>query len=233
MKVAVSSLGSSLDAWIDRPFGMCSQFVIVDTDSMDFFVISVPPEQRDPDKVSLYAIRALANQEVQTVITGQIKDICRQAMSNLGIEVVDGIQRMTVRQAVESYLSQGAQAVQSFEPPSVRIAVASHGTDLDAAVSGQAEPCTSFILVDPQSMEFEVIDVNPGESPEQTSVNAVRAAARAGATVVITPQVRPACCAALRTLAIDVALSSPDMTVRQAVEAYRRDQLQSPPYTWH
>jgi predicted Fe-Mo cluster-binding NifX family protein len=82
-------------------------------------------------------------------------------------------------------------------------------------------------------MEFEIVDVEPGDSLEQTSVNAVRAAARAGATVVITPQIRPACCTALRALSIDVALGAPDMTVQQAIEAYQRDELQSPPHIYY
>jgi predicted Fe-Mo cluster-binding NifX family protein len=197
---------------------------------MDSIVISVPSDQRVPDKVSLYAIRALASQGVQAILTGHVKDICREAMNSLGMEVIDGVPRMTVRQAIELYASHGAKAVRSYEPPPTRIAVASHGTDLDAPLSKESESCTSFILVDLQSMEFEIVNVEPADSPEQTSVNAVRAAARAGATVVITPQMRPACCTALRALAIDVALSRPHMTVRQAVEAYQRDQLQSPPH---
>jgi predicted Fe-Mo cluster-binding NifX family protein len=151
-------------------------------------------------------------------------------MISLGMDVVDGIGRMTVRQAAELYLSQGEQGVRSYEPPPARIAVASHGTGLDAVLSGEDELCTSFVLVDPQSMQVEIIDVEPGDSPEQASVNAVRAAARAGATVVITPQIRPACCTALRALSIDVALGAPEMTVRQAVKAYQREELQSPPH---
>jgi predicted Fe-Mo cluster-binding NifX family protein len=38
------------------------------------------------------------------------------------------------------------------------------------------------------------------------------------------------CCAALRALAIAVALADPAMTVRQAVEAYQRGELENPPY---
>jgi predicted Fe-Mo cluster-binding NifX family protein len=230
MKVAVSSLGSSLDAWTGAAFGTCSQFLVIDTESMDYVVISVPPDQIDPSKVSLYAIRALANQGVQAVLTGPIKDICRQAMINLGMEVIDGLQRMTVREAVELIRSQGPQAVTTYEPPPARIAVASHGDNLDATLSHRGEPCTSFVLVDPQTMAFETIEVETGETPEQTSVNAVRAAARGGATIVITPQIRPVCCAALRALAIAVALAGEDMTVREAVQAYQRGELHTPPY---
>jgi len=229
MKIAVSSLGSSLDAWAGSPFGICTQFLVVETESMDYIVISVPPDQIDPTKVSLYAIRALANQEVQVVLTGQVKDICRQTMLSLGMEVVDGIERVTVRDAVEIYVSQGAEGVKDYEPPPYKIAVSCHGSSLDARLSQKGEPCTSFLLVDPQTMSFDLITVEPGESLEKTSVNAVRAAARSGATVVITPQIRPACCTALNALAITVVLAQEDLTVREAVLAYERGELAPPP----
>jgi predicted Fe-Mo cluster-binding NifX family protein len=230
MKIAVSSQGVSLDAWTGVPFGICSQFLVVDTETMDFVVIAVPPEQRDPDKVSLAAIRAIANQGAQVVITGYIKEICRQAMTNLGIQVIDGIERRTVRQAVELYTINGPEAVERYQPLPAKIAVASHGKDLDATLGPKGEPCTSFFLVDPQTMEFERIEVQEADSIVQTSVNAVRAAARSGATVVITPEIRPACCTALRALAITVCLADEKLTVRQAVEKYQRGELASAPY---
>lgn len=230
MRVAVSSLGTSLDAWVEGPFGTCSQFLVVDTDTMEYLTISVPAEQLDPNKVSLPAIRALARQDVEVVITGQIKDICRQTMVNLGMEVVDGVEGMTVREAVAMYSSGGPTAIAEYIPPLAKIAVASHGEGLDATLSHKGEVCTSFVLVNPQTMDCEVVRVAPADSVEQASVNAVRAAARSGATVVITPEIRPSCCTALRALAITVVLADESLTVRQAVSAYLRGELASPAY---
>jgi len=230
MKIAVSSLGTSLDAWAGGAFGTCSQFLVVDSESLDFVVISVPPEQIDPSKVSLGAIRAIANQGTEVVITGHIKDICRQAMTNLGIRVIDGIGRMTVREAVALFTTNGVEALAHYEPPPAKIAVASHGDDLDATLSHKGEPCTSFVLVDPQTMEFQVIRVETADSLVQASVNAVRAAARSGAAVVITPQIRPECCTALQALAIEVSLADEGMTVREAIGAYQRGELTRPPH---
>jgi len=230
MKIAVASMGTSLDAWAGASFGTSAQFIIVDTEAVDSIVIAVPPEQQDPTQISLYAIRALATQGVDTVICGRIKETCREALFALGVEVVEGIERITVRQAVETYRAQGAQALAGYEPPPARVAVASHGTDLDATLASRGEPCTSFVLVDPQTLQYQLVDVEQGETMVQTSVNAVRAAARNGATVVITPEIRPACCAALRALSIVVALADPEMTVRQAVQAYQRGELETPPY---
>jgi predicted Fe-Mo cluster-binding NifX family protein len=197
---------------------------------MDSVVIAVPPEQQDPTRISLYAIRTLAAQGVDAVICGRIKDPCREALSALGVEVVEGVERITVRRAVETYQIQGARALATYEPPPVRVAVASHGADLEATLAPRGEPCTSFVLVDPQTLHCERVEVEQGETAVQTSVNAVRAAARSGATVVVTPEMRPACCAALRALSIAVALADPSMTVRQAIQAYQRGELETPPY---
>jgi predicted Fe-Mo cluster-binding NifX family protein len=223
-------MGTSLDAWAGASFGLCSQFLVVDTEKMASIVISVPPEQQDPSQVSLYAIRALAAQGVEAVVCGRIKEACRQALFALGIEVVEGVERMTVRQAAETYRASGAEGLADYTPPPVRIAVASHGVDLEATLSPQGEPCTSFVLVEPETMHSEAIAVPQGETAVQTSVNAVRAAARHGATVVITPEIRPACCTALRALSITVVLADPQLTVRQAIEAYQRGELEVPPY---
>jgi predicted Fe-Mo cluster-binding NifX family protein len=175
MLIAVSSFGTSLDAWVGVPFGKCSQFLVVDTETMDFVVISIPPEQQDPTKISLFAIRAIANQGAQTVITGHIKDICKQTMINLGIEVIDGVKRMTVRDAIELYATGGPQAIESYEPPPEKIAVASHGAALDATLAPKDEPCTSFVLVSPETMSFEIVQVEPADTLLQASINAVRA----------------------------------------------------------
>ena len=61
MQIAVSSLVTSLDSWAGMPFGVCSQFLIVDTENMEFLVVSVPQQEQDPSKISLYAIRAIAD----------------------------------------------------------------------------------------------------------------------------------------------------------------------------
>jgi predicted Fe-Mo cluster-binding NifX family protein len=229
MQVAVSSLGTDLDAWTGVPFGACPQFLVVDTETMVFVVVSVPVEQQDPAKVSLSAIRAIARQGGEVVITGPIKDICKQTMHSLGMQVIDNVGRMTVREAVQCYVQGGPEQVLHFMPLPEKIAVASHGHNLDACTSAKDEPCTSFLLVNPQTMQFELVQVEPAASLEETSIHAVRAASRAGATVVITSAMRPQCCAALRALAVSVVLAPEGMVVREAVEKYLRGELPSAP----
>jgi predicted Fe-Mo cluster-binding NifX family protein len=230
MKIAVPSRGSSLDAWAGGAFDACAQFLVVDTETMEYVVVSVPVQELDVSAVSLPAIRALAEQGVEVVLAGTIEALCRRAMVNLGIEVVDGIEGLTVRDAVSLYTSAGPEGIDDYTPSPPKIAVASHGTDLDATLSPRGEVCTSFVLVDPQTMHFQVVQVEPADAPERASVHAVRAAAKSGATVVITPEIRPACCIALRSLAIQVVLADEGLVVREAVEAYGRGELAGPSY---
>jgi predicted Fe-Mo cluster-binding NifX family protein len=230
MRVAVSSLGTSLDAWAGIPFGTCSQFLVVDAETMEFVVVSIPPERQDPTKVSLYAIRAVARQGAEIVIAGAIKGICKETMQSLGMEVIDNVGRMTVREAIELYARGGPEAILAYHPPAEKIAVASHGTDPGAVIGAKDEPCTSFILVDPNTMQFEIVQVAPGDSLIEASVNAVRAAARAGATAVITAGTRPECCVALRSLAIQVLSASEGTTVAEAIEQYMQGTLLPAPY---
>jgi predicted Fe-Mo cluster-binding NifX family protein len=63
---------------------------------MHHVVVSVAPSQEPSEHLSLEAIRAIAKQDVSAVITGNIKDICRQTLLELGIDVISGVQGMTV-----------------------------------------------------------------------------------------------------------------------------------------
>jgi predicted Fe-Mo cluster-binding NifX family protein len=146
-------------------------------------------------------------------------------MLTLGMEVIDRVGHITVRQAVERYATGGPQAVGADQDVAERIAVASHGENLDSCLASKDEPCTSFVLVDPQTMSWEVVKVEAADSLAEASVHAVRAAARAGASAVITSGLRPECCTALNALAIAVFVADPGITVREAIEQYKRGEL--------
>ena len=131
MKVAVASMGTVPEAWVGTKFGRCSQFLVFDLDTMEYVVVSVPP--RPEGQISLAAIRAIAEQGVSAVITGEIRGICQQTLLDLGIDVIDGIEGMTVAEAVDRYLVTGLQTVEERKGLSTRIAVVSRGeSGLDA-----------------------------------------------------------------------------------------------------
>jgi predicted Fe-Mo cluster-binding NifX family protein len=225
MKVAVASMGTVPEAWVGIRFGMCSQFLVFDLDTMDYVVVSVPPSLEERERVSLAAIRAVAQQGVSAVITGSIKDICRQTLLNLGIDVIDGVEGMTVQEAIEHYRATGLETPESRKGIPTRIAVASHGEGLDAPLEIRFGLCTSFVVVEPKTMEWEVIRVEPDGPANKVNRKAVRAAARSGVTVLITPEIHPECCMVLHALAIAVYLAPKGVTVREAIELYEAGEL--------
>ena len=67
MKIAVASMGTVPEAWVGVRFGMCSQFLVFDLDTMEYTVVSVPPHLESPERVSLAAIRVVVRQDEHEV----------------------------------------------------------------------------------------------------------------------------------------------------------------------
>jgi len=226
MKVAVASMGTVPEAWVGIRFGFCSQFLVFDLDTLEYVVVSVPPHLERPDQVSLAAIRAVAKQDVAAVITGYIKDICRQTLINLGIEVIEGVEGMTVREAVERYKATGLRTPQSRQGMPTRVAVASHNRGLDAPLELHFGTCSSFVVVNAQTMEWEVVEVEADGPVDEVNLKGIRAVVQSGATVLITPEIHPECCMALRALAVEVYLAPEGITVREAIKMYEEGELE-------
>lgn len=225
MKVAVASMGTVPEALVGIRFGTCSQFLVFDLDTMASLLVSVPLRHDAPEHVSLEAIRALAKQDVSVVITGNIKDICRSTLEELGIEVIAGVQGMTVLEAVERYRASRLSAPESRRGTLTRIAVASDGAGLDALLRADIGTCTTFTVVDPRTWAWETVRVEHGANPRGASLDGVRAVVRSGAAGVITTQVSPPCLLALQALAVPAYAAPAGITVRDAVERCERGEL--------
>ena len=180
MKVAVASLGTVPEAWVGIQFGMCSQFLVFDLDTMEYVVVSVPPHLDSPERVSLAAIRAVAGQGVTAVITGRIKDACRQVLLDLGIEVIDGVEGMTVQEAIARYKAAGLQTPAARTGVRTRVAVVSQGEGLEAPLGLRFGTCSSFVLVDPATLEWEVVRVEPDGPTREVNLQGIRAVVRSG-----------------------------------------------------
>jgi predicted Fe-Mo cluster-binding NifX family protein len=226
MKVAVASMGTVPDAWVGIRFGMCSQFLVFDLDTMEYVVVSVPPHLERPERVNLAAIRAVAKQGISAVITGHIKEVCRQTLLDLGIEVIDGVEGMTVREAIEQYKATGLPTPESRRGIPTRVAAVSIGEGLEARLEVRFGICSSFVVVDPTTMEWEVVRVDPDGPAQTVNMKGIQAVARSGATVLITPQIHPECCMALHALAVAVYLAPEGITVREAIERYEQGELE-------
>ena len=49
MKVAVASMGTVPEAWVGIKFGICSQFLVFDLDTMEYVVLGVPPRRESTE----------------------------------------------------------------------------------------------------------------------------------------------------------------------------------------
>ena len=231
MRVAVASMGTVPEAWVGIKFGICSQFLVFDLDTMEYIVLSVPPRQEDTEQVSLTAIRAVAQQDVSAVITGNIKDVCRGILLDMGIDVIDGVEGMTVAEAIERYKVTGLQAPEERKGLLTRIAVVSQGEGGLGAPLETFSTCSAFVVVDPRTQGWVKVQIEPSEPEEKVPTEAIRAVAHSGATVLITPQIRPECCMALQALAIEVYIAPEGITVQKAIELYEAGELEPSPVT--
>jgi predicted Fe-Mo cluster-binding NifX family protein len=168
---------------------------------------------------------------VSAVITGNIKEICRQTLQDLGIDVIDGVEGMTVQEAIEHYKATGLATPESRKGITTRVAVASHGEGLDALLEVRFGGCSSFVVVDPTTMEWETVRVEPEEAAQKVNRKAIRAVARSGAAVLVTPEIHPECCMVLQALAVAVYLAPKGITVREAIELYEAGELEPSPAT--
>jgi predicted DNA-binding protein (UPF0251 family)/predicted Fe-Mo cluster-binding NifX family protein len=145
--------------------------------------------------------------------------------------------RRTVAKAVVNgwalHIQGGDYAVKSREtsPTSQeaimdKIAITSEGPTLDDALDPRFGRAAGFIVVDPQSLEFNYVDNGAGQAAAQgAGIQAAETIVQAGAKALLTGYVGPKAFMALQAAGIKVAQNLENMTVRQAVERFNGGQL--------
>ncbi len=224
MKIAVGSLGANLDAWVGARFGYCPQFVVVDTETLNYFVVAMPPTESEQE-ASLKAIRIVVQNGANVVIVEEAKPGCREVMTQLGVEVIEGVQGLTVRQAVERYTRGELARPEARQGAPPKIAVAALGDDLSAPLGAKFGQVPRFVVVEPRTMSCEAIAVEPVGPGEKIRRETIRALVEKSIGVVITPALTPECCQALYAFGIEVVIGGENLTVGQAVEAYKAGTL--------
>lgn len=101
MKICITAKSDNLDAEIDPRFGRAKYFLIVDTDNMKSEPIQNPYIQAGGG-AGIQSAQALANKDVQVVITGNIGPNAFKVLKEVGLDVITGISG-TVKSAVELY----------------------------------------------------------------------------------------------------------------------------------
>jgi predicted Fe-Mo cluster-binding NifX family protein len=104
-KIAISSEGPSLDDAVDPRFGRAAGFIIVDPDTLESEYRDNGAAQTMPRGAGIQAAETVAGGGAKALLTGYVGPKAFQALSAAGITIVQNIENMTVRQAIEKYKS--------------------------------------------------------------------------------------------------------------------------------
>jgi predicted Fe-Mo cluster-binding NifX family protein len=106
----------------------------------------------------------------------------------------------------------------------MRICVSASANSLDASVDPRFGRCPYFIIVDSETMQFEVVPNPALGAIGGAGIQAAQIIASKGAKVVITGNVGPNAFQALSAAGIKI-ITGAYGTVREVVEKYRRGEL--------
>jgi predicted Fe-Mo cluster-binding NifX family protein len=101
MKIGITSTGEDLNAQIDPRFGRCRYFLIVDTNTMSFKIISNESAMTSGG-AGIQAAQTVAKAGAKVVITGNMGPNAFQTLSVAGVMVFTGV-KGPIRDAVEKY----------------------------------------------------------------------------------------------------------------------------------
>jgi len=90
MKVAVSTSGTDLSSQVDPRFGRCPYYMIVDTDTMAFEVVSNTANS-SAHGAGIQAAQLVASKGVRAVLTGNVGPNAYGALSVSSIKVISGV----------------------------------------------------------------------------------------------------------------------------------------------
>ena len=109
-----------------------------------------------------------------------------------------------------------------------KIAVTSEGPSLEALVDPRFGRAAGFLVVDPDTMTFEYVDNGASQVMAQgAGIQAAENLCRSGAGVLLTGYVGPKAFQALSAAGIEVYQDLANITVRDAVERYRKGEVQT------
>ena len=108
MKIAISAMGTDLNAQVDPRFGRCRNFIVVDPDTMEFEVVE-NSGALSGGGAGVATGQLLAGKGVSDVLTGNCGPNAFNVLQAAGINVVTGVAG-TIQDVVEGYKSGKYQA---------------------------------------------------------------------------------------------------------------------------
>ncbi len=106
----------------------------------------------------------------------------------------------------------------------MKIAITSLGEELSSGVDGRFGRCDYFVIVDPESLDYEAISNGSKNAVGGAGVEAAQTVAGSGVSAVITGNVGPNAYRALSSAGVDIYTGASG-TVQDAIDDFNDDNL--------
>ena len=90
MRIAISAAGKQLNSNLDPRFGRAPYFIILDEEAMDFITVENTQNLNLPQGAGIQAGKTIADQHVDTLITGHCGPKAFRVLQSAGIKIVTG-----------------------------------------------------------------------------------------------------------------------------------------------
>ena len=101
-RIAIASLGRTLEAKVDARFGRCPYFLIIDTKTDKFEVVKNTAGQAFQG-AGISAAQMIADKKVKAVLAGNFGPKAVNVLSVSGIEIFTGVSNIKIKQALQKY----------------------------------------------------------------------------------------------------------------------------------
>jgi len=101
MKICITARGDNLGSYVDSRFGRCQNFLIVDTETMEFETVK-NPNMDISGGAGIQSGQLMADKGVKAVITGNVGPNAFQTLSAAGVDVITGASGV-IRDVVDKY----------------------------------------------------------------------------------------------------------------------------------
>ncbi len=102
-KIVVTCQGQTLDDKVDPRFGRAANFLVVDLDTLKFEVLDNSATNSMGQGAGIQSAQTVANTGAEAVLTGFVGPKAFQALSAANIKVGQGLEGVTVRDAIARY----------------------------------------------------------------------------------------------------------------------------------